>query len=196
MSSVDPVQAVAEARALVLAEYGECVRDGDDKVCDAGHSEGYLDEGDTHCDQFESWVTGAVLALSARPAIEREAEAAALRKVESCAVASGWPDEDELRAEIRRLRETIAEHESSITWDTTCLNCASLLDQNYADFVRAERAEATLADLEAVVRAQHTPVTETIQDHGGMDTVTYCQGCGTDLDEQDCPYLAALGEAS
>lgn len=49
-----------------------------------------------------------------------------------------WEEYDELH----RLRAEVAEYRSAITWGTTCLNCASLLDQNYRDYVRAEQAEA------------------------------------------------------
>lgn len=61
------VQAVAEA--LVLAEYGKCVRDGDCNVCDGGHNEGYFDAGEEYCDQFASWVSGALLVLPERDAL-------------------------------------------------------------------------------------------------------------------------------
>lgn len=39
----------------------------------------------------------------------------------------------------------LAEHENAITWDTTCPNCAKLLDASYAETVRAEKAEAEVA---------------------------------------------------
>ena len=44
-------------------------------------------------------------------------------------------------AEIGKLRTALAEYENAITWDTTCLNCAHLLDQCYAETRRAEQAE-------------------------------------------------------
>jgi hypothetical protein len=48
-----------------------------------------------------------------------------------------WEEYDELR----RLRAEVAEYRQAITWDTTCLNCSSLLDANYQLYVRAEQAE-------------------------------------------------------
>lgn len=47
----------------------------------------------------------------------------------------------ELHAENERLRAEVAGYRLGTVWDTTCLNCASLLDQNYQDYVRAQRAE-------------------------------------------------------
>jgi hypothetical protein len=39
------------------------------------------------------------------------------------------------------LRERLAELESAINWQTSCLSCARLLDASYADHARAEEAE-------------------------------------------------------
>jgi hypothetical protein len=55
--------------------------------------------------------------------------------------------EDMLRAEVVRLEAEVAEYRSAINWGTTCLNCASLLEQNYRDYVRAEQAEAEAEEL-------------------------------------------------
>ena len=46
---------------------------------------------------------------------------------------------------VERVRELIG----AISWDTTCLNCASLLDSNYDQYVRAEKAEAEVERLTA-----------------------------------------------
>jgi hypothetical protein len=54
--------------------------------------------------------------------------------------------------ENERLRERIADYENRITWDTTCGNCARLLDASIKDY---ERAEEALARLEAV-KAAHS----------------------------------------
>lgn len=43
----------------------------------------------------------------------------------------------------------IADYENRITWDTTCGNCARLLDASIKDFERAERAENRFAEVEA-----------------------------------------------
>lgn len=39
----------------------------------------------------------------------------------------------------------LAEYENAITWGTSCLSCARILDSAYAETVRAERAEAKLS---------------------------------------------------
>ena len=44
---------------------------------------------------------------------------------------------------IERVRELIG----AICWDTTCLNCSSLLDSNYDQYMRAEIAEAEVERL-------------------------------------------------
>ena len=46
---------------------------------------------------------------------------------------------------VERVRELIG----AICWDTTCLNCSSLLDSNYDQYVRAEKAEAEVERLTA-----------------------------------------------
>lgn len=43
--------------------------------------------------------------------------------------------------DAQKQREALWELESTLTWGTTCLNCSSLLEQNYIDHVRAEVAE-------------------------------------------------------
>lgn len=48
---------------------------------------------------------------------------------------------------IGELERRVHDYEGAISWDTTCLNCASLLDQNYQDYMRADRAEAEVARL-------------------------------------------------
>lgn len=42
------------------------------------------------------------------------------------------------------------EVDNAITWDTTCLNCSTLMDSVYAETMRAEKAEAALADAVAL----------------------------------------------
>jgi hypothetical protein len=56
-----------------------------------------------------------------------------------------------LVAEVRRLREReqhAIEYERRICWDTTCGNCADVLDESYRQYVRAETAEAALAEVD------------------------------------------------
>jgi hypothetical protein len=47
-------------------------------------------------------------------------------------------------AERDRLAARVAELENAITWETTCLNCARILDSCYTETVRAEKAEAAV----------------------------------------------------
>ena len=54
-----------------------------------------------------------------------------------------------LRAENAWLVERVRELIGAICWDTTCLNCSSLLDSNYDQYMRAEKAEAEVARLTA-----------------------------------------------
>ena len=53
------------------------------------------------------------------------------------------------REDVPWLLERIGEMSGAICWDTTCLNCASLLDSNYDQYMRAEKAEAEVERLTA-----------------------------------------------
>ena len=53
------------------------------------------------------------------------------------------------REDVPWLIERVQELSGAICWDTTCLNCASLLDSNYDQYVRAEIAEAEVERLTA-----------------------------------------------
>ena len=53
------------------------------------------------------------------------------------------------REDVPWLIERIGELNGAICWDTTCLNCSSLLDSNYDQYVRAEKAEAEVERLTA-----------------------------------------------
>ncbi len=53
------------------------------------------------------------------------------------------------REDVPWLVERIGELNGAICWDTTCLNCASLLDSNYDQYMRAEIAEAEVTRLTA-----------------------------------------------
>lgn len=48
----------------------------------------------------------------------------------------------------QKLIDTILEYENSIVWNTTCLNCASLLDHNYEQYVRLERMSDLIEELD------------------------------------------------
>ena len=49
--------------------------------------------------------------------------------------------------------DSLAELNSSIAWETTCLNCASLMDENYQEYMRAEKAEDEIKNLRAELAA-------------------------------------------
>jgi hypothetical protein len=51
------------------------------------------------------------------------------------------------REDVPWLIERVQELSGAICWDTTCLNCASLLDSNYDQYMRAEIAEAEVERL-------------------------------------------------
>ncbi len=51
------------------------------------------------------------------------------------------------REDVPWLIERVQELSGAICWDTTCLNCSSLLDSNYDQYVRAEIAEAEVERL-------------------------------------------------
>ena len=53
------------------------------------------------------------------------------------------------REDVPWLIERIGELNGAICWDTTCLNCSSLLDSNYDQYMRAEKAETEVARLTA-----------------------------------------------
>ena len=53
------------------------------------------------------------------------------------------------REDVPWLIERVQELSGAICWDTTCLNCASLLDSNYDQYMRAEIAEAEVERLTA-----------------------------------------------
>ena len=53
------------------------------------------------------------------------------------------------REDVPWLIERIGELNGAICWDTTCLNCSSLLDSNYDQYMRAEIAEAEVERLTA-----------------------------------------------
>ena len=79
-------------------------------------------------------------------------------------LASGRPDISQVliqaaekidgqQAAIERFQHEIQKLNNAITWDTSCLNCSSLLDASYAETVRAEKAEAELERVKPVLEA-------------------------------------------
>lgn len=58
--------------------------------------------------------------------------------------------EDCYRRELKRadaLAARLADYENGISWGTTCTSCARVLDKSYEEYVRADKAEAKLAEV-------------------------------------------------
>jgi hypothetical protein len=65
-----------------------------------------------------------------------------------------WAVIDKINAENQRLegdnatlKKQLARLNDAITWETACLACSTILDASYAATVRAEQAEARVAEL-------------------------------------------------
>lgn len=54
-------------------------------------------------------------------------------------------------AELKRELDALAQYEHTINWMTTCTSCARVLDSAYAETIRRERAEATIARVQRLV---------------------------------------------
>jgi hypothetical protein len=67
---------------------------------------------------------------------------------------TGWEGLDEGQREVdMRIGEAVAaRYENAITWNTSCLGCATLLDSCYDETCRREQAEAKLAAVRDLVR--------------------------------------------
>lgn len=90
------------------------------------------------------------------------------------------------REDVPWLIECIGELNGAICWDTTCLNCSSLLDSNYDQYMRAEIAEAEVERLTAerdALAAQVARVEEVL-DHWRT------------VDEGNAAYAERIGERS
>ena len=56
------------------------------------------------------------------------------------------------RERAETAEERLLELENAVGWNTSCTSCSRVLDSAYAETVRAERAEARLAEIAAHVR--------------------------------------------
>ena len=52
---------------------------------------------------------------------------------------------------LAELGRRLGEYEDAITWNTTCISCARVLDSAYAETVRREQAEGKLAAVRSVL---------------------------------------------
>ena len=59
----------------------------------------------------------------------------------------------------------LAEHENAITWETSCLSCARVLDRSYAETCRAERAEAAVTTAAATEKERIAKVADDLGAH-------------------------------
>lgn len=55
--------------------------------------------------------------------------------------------------EVRQLRAQVAEYENAITWGTSCLSCAAVLDSSIRETNRADDLRALLAEILGAVIA-------------------------------------------
>lgn len=77
-------------------------------------------------------------------------------------------ERDELRAEVETAQKWAAwfaaaynwrrECDNALNWGTTCLNCASMLDRSYDDYMRAEEAEQKAKAASREVEKLHAAV--------------------------------------
>ena len=88
------------------------------------------------------------------------------------------------REDVPWLIERIGELNGAICWDTTCLNCSSLLDSNYDQYMRAEKAETEVARLTAERDSLAAQVAR---------VESLAEEWSTELDENRCPAHAFPG---
>ena len=63
-----------------------------------------------------------------------------------------------LKQENERLRALVDDYENGITWYTTCMNCAKLMDINYDQYCEIERLRAEIGRLRAELRTERAEV--------------------------------------
>ena len=102
------------------------------------------------------------------------------------------------REDVPWLVERIGELNGAICWDTTCLNCASLLDSNYDQYMRAEIAEAEVERLTAErdALAARVAQVESLADHWAKRAASDYEAGGTlTWGAADVHFSAVLREA-
>lgn len=96
----------------------------------------------------ERWQQALAAAVARMEAAERgrdeaKAELAALENRLGAAIAASVKTE---RGRAEAAEAKAAAYENGITWETTCLSCARVLDSSIAETFRREQAEEKLAD--------------------------------------------------
>ena len=102
------------------------------------------------------------------------------------------------REDVPWLIERIGELNGAICWDTTCLNCSSLLDSNYDQYMRAEIAEAEVERLTAErdALAARVAQVESLADHWAKRAASDYEAGGTlTWGAADVHFSAVLREA-
>ena len=102
------------------------------------------------------------------------------------------------REDVPWLIERIGELSGAICWDTTCLNCSSLLDSNYDQYMRAEIAEAEVERLTAErdALAARVAQVESLADHWAKRAASDYEAGGTlTWGAADVHFSAVLREA-
>lgn len=82
-----------------------------------------------------------------------------------------------LAAELAELRARLGEYENAVTWNTSCLSCAKVLDSSIAEHERAERATETERARWLAVLADHY-LNGVV---GSRDSQQYKSVCGCSL---------------
>lgn len=120
------------------------------KPADAEHSVPWVDSED---------ITSAVARLTAenKRLLQEANEDRVLweRRVEAADA-----DADRIRVALAAEQAKVADYENRITWDTTCGNCARLLDASIKDFQRREQAEERIARVEALLPEMEADIPE------------------------------------
>lgn len=135
-------RAIADPGAILPRnrESGESVAEWGARAVMASVVQRELDWRDAEIDRLR-----ALWADVAKIARHRKAEADGRRK-----------HTEKLKAENEQLRKLVADYEDGITWHTSCLGCATLLDSCYAETMRAEQAEAAIARAKALAKDMRT----------------------------------------
>jgi hypothetical protein len=99
-------------------------------------------------------------------------------------------ERDAARVEVDRLQARIDDYENRITWDTTCGNCARLLDASIRDYERAEQATVEVdtlrAKIERVIAAARG--WKTCGEHTGIAS-NRCMLPSNHRDRHDCQIV-------
>lgn len=83
---------------------------------------------------------------------------------------------EQMRAVIDAVPEllyNLAELNGVITWDTTCGNCAKLMDKSYSDYIELDKSKQTLAKIRSLPLVEATDA-ESIGFNAALTAVRAC----------------------